>query len=64
MTVIHPEQIEVINDAFTPEAEELAQAKRLVEAFDESSKDSLLVEGVFLDTATVDRYSRLLDRAP
>lgn len=64
MTAIHPAQIGVINDAFTPEATELAQARRLVEAFDESSKDSLLVEGVFLDTATVDRYRRLLERAP
>lgn len=64
MTAIHPGQIETINEAFTPEAEELAQARRLVEAFDESQKDSLLVEGVFLDTATVDRYRRLLERAP
>lgn len=64
MTAIHPGQIETINEAFTPEPEELAQAKRLVEAFDESPKDSLLVEGEFLDTATVDRYRRLLERAP
>ncbi|GAA0256451.1 HpcH/HpaI aldolase/citrate lyase family protein [Haladaptatus pallidirubidus] len=64
MTAIHPAQLAPINEAFTPEAEELAQAKRLVKAFDESEKDSLLVEDVFLDTATVDRYRRLLERAP
>ncbi|MFC7157240.1 HpcH/HpaI aldolase/citrate lyase family protein [Halomarina halobia] len=64
MTAIHPAQLAVINEAFTPEEEELARAERLVEAFDASERDSLLVEGVFLDTATVDRYRRLLDRAP
>lgn len=64
MTAIHPGQLPIINEVFAPDEDELAQARRLVEAFDESEKDSLLVEGVFLDTATVDRYRRLLDRAP
>ena len=63
MTAIHPAQLPVINDVFTPDEAELAQARRLVEAFDGSDRDSLRVEGVFLDTATVDRYRRLLDRA-
>ncbi|AEN07038.1 CoA ester lyase [Halolamina sp.] len=63
MTAIHPAQIPILNDVFTPDEEELAQARRLVEAFDEADSDSLQVEGVFLDTATVDRYRRLLDRA-
>lgn len=63
MTAIHPAQVPVINDVFAPDEAELAQARRLVEAFDESDRDSLRVEGVFLDTATVDRYRRLLERA-
>ncbi len=63
MTAIHPAQAPVINDVFAPDEEELAQARRLIDAFDESDRDSLQVEGVFLDTATVDRYRRLLDRA-
>jgi citrate lyase subunit beta/citryl-CoA lyase len=64
MTAIHPGQLAIINEAFTPPAEEVAQARRLVETFDASEKDSLEVEGVFLDRATVDRYRRLLDRVP
>lgn len=64
MTAIHPAQLSVVNEAFTPPVEEVEQAKRLVEAFDASEKDALEVEGVFLDTATVDRYRRLLERAP
>lgn len=64
MAAIHPEQVPVINDVFTPDQDEVRKARRLVDAFDESEKDSLRVEGVFLDTATVDRYRRLLERAP
>jgi citrate lyase subunit beta/citryl-CoA lyase len=63
MTAIHPDQLPVINEVFTPDEAELAQARTLVAAFDESERDSLLVDGVFLDTATVDRYRRLLERA-
>lgn len=63
MTAIHPAQLSVINDVFAPDEEEVAQARRLVEAYDASDRDSLRVEGVFLDTATVDRYRRVLERA-
>jgi len=64
MTAIHPGQLDAINEAFTPDADAVAQARRLVSAFDDSERDALEVEGVFLDTATVDRYRRLLDRVP
>lgn len=63
MTAIHPSQLPVINDVFTPDEAAVAEARRLVEAFDAAERDSLRVEGVFLDTATVDRYRRLLERA-
>lgn len=63
MTAIHPAQLSVINDAFAPDEAEVAKARRLVEAYDASDRDSLRVEGVFLDTATVDRYRRVIERA-
>lgn len=63
MTAIHPDQLSVINEAFTPDEGVVAEARRLVEAFDAAERDSLRVDGVFLDTATVDRYRRLLERA-
>lgn len=60
MSAIHPRQIATINNVFTPSDERVAQARRLVQAFDESKSDSLLVDGVFLDTATVDRYRNIV----
>ncbi|HNJ47760.1 MAG TPA: HpcH/HpaI aldolase/citrate lyase family protein, partial [Novosphingobium sp.] len=33
MLAIHPAQVEVINKAFTPSEEELAEARAIVEAF-------------------------------
>ena len=60
---IHPDQIAVINDVYTPTRAEIEQATRLVEAFDDAVSDSVVVDGIFLDTAVVDQYRRVLERA-
>jgi citrate lyase subunit beta/citryl-CoA lyase len=47
-TIIHPNQIEACNAAFSPSAEELEQAKRIIAAFDRpenESKGVILVDG-------------------
>lgn len=59
---IHPAQLEVINDVYTPTEEEVEQARHFVETFEESSRNSIVVDGVFLDTAIVDQYRTILDR--
>jgi len=60
MSAIHPSQLDIINNVFTPSEEEIDKARRLVDEYDSSSKNSITVEGVFLDTATVDRYRDIL----
>ncbi|WP_266081120.1 HpcH/HpaI aldolase/citrate lyase family protein [Haladaptatus caseinilyticus] len=59
---IHPAQIEVINEMYTPTPEEVEKAKRFVDTFDSADRDSLVVDGVFLDTAIVDQYRTVLSR--
>lgn len=62
MSAIHPEQIGIINETFTPSEEEVERARELVAEFDASEKDSIAVDGTFLDTATVDRYREVIER--
>lgn len=62
MKAIHPNQLSVINEVFTPTDEEFEKAKAFVTAFDQSDKDSLTVDGTFLDTAVVEQYRDLLAR--
>lgn len=59
---IHPAQTSVINEVFTPTEEEVRQAQRFVEAFEADDRDSLTVDGVFLDTAIVNQYETVLQR--
>jgi citrate lyase subunit beta / citryl-CoA lyase len=50
MLAIHPDQVAVINAAFTPSADELAQAERIVAAFRASPGAGVVgLDGIMLD---------------
>jgi citrate lyase subunit beta/citryl-CoA lyase len=59
---IHPAQVEVLNEVYTPSDEEVRQAEQFVNAFQDAERDSLTVDGVFLDTAIVNQYKTVLRR--
>jgi citrate lyase subunit beta / citryl-CoA lyase len=63
---IHPAQVAVINDVFTPSQEELAHHRRIVEAFDgalESGSASIAVDGRMVDYAVARVAQAVLARA-
>lgn len=59
---IHPAQVEILNEVFTPTEDEVSRAERFVAAFEADDRDSLTVDGVFLDTAIVNQYRTVLQR--
>jgi citrate lyase subunit beta/citryl-CoA lyase len=62
---IHPDQIEPINAAFTPSADDLAWAARVLAAFDEApGKFAVIVDGKVLDRPYYQTVQRMLARAP
>lgn len=61
-TVIHPDQVEVVNETFTPSAEAAERAKRLVDAFEAADVGRTVAEGVFMDEAQVTRYRSVVER--
>jgi len=62
MSAIHPVQLPVINDVFTPDDDAVRRARRLVEAYEAADSDSIRVEGEFLDEATVAHHRTLIKR--
>jgi citrate lyase subunit beta/citryl-CoA lyase len=61
---IHPAQVEPINAAFTPTAEEVAQARQIVEAFAaDPSAGVLSVDGRMVDKPHLTQAQRTLARA-
>lgn len=61
---IHPAQVPVINAAFTPSADEVAEAERIVAAFAAAGDPGVLaLDGVMLDRPHLVRARRTLSRA-
>ncbi|NYD89954.1 HpcH/HpaI aldolase/citrate lyase family protein [Sphingomonas melonis] len=63
MMAIHPTQVAAINAAFTPSAEQVAAAQRIVAAFAASpGAGALQVDGRMVDAPHLKQARRLLDR--
>ena len=63
---IHPAQVPVINDAFTPAAERVEWAKRVLEARDEAEAEGrgvFSVDGEMIDAPLIAQAERVLERA-
>jgi len=60
---IHPGQIETINRVFAPSDDEIAWARRVVDAFEGQSEGVLAVKGTMVDRPVVERARRVLREA-
>lgn len=62
MSAIHPVQLPVINDVFTPDGDAVRRARRLVEAYEAADSNAIRVDSEFLDEATVAHHRTLIER--
>ena len=63
---IHPDQIPIVNEMFTPSAEEVAEATELMEAFEKAEAEGLMVFsflGQMVDVPHLERARKTLERA-
>ena len=61
---IYPPQVDVVNRAFTPSDEEIAFAKRVVDAFEKAEREgssSIQLDGFFIDYPIVYKARKTLD---
>lgn len=64
MMAIHPSQVPVINAAFTPSPEDIAQAQAIVDAFaDNPGAGALQLNGKMIDAPHLKQAQRLLSQA-
>lgn len=63
---IHPAQVDIINEAFSPSAEEIEYARRVVAAFEEAERQgrgSTSLDGKVIDVPVVKRARQVLEVA-
>jgi citrate lyase subunit beta/citryl-CoA lyase len=64
-SVIHPSQVQILNEEFRPSAEEVAHAARVVGAYDKALAEgvgAVTVDGKMIDVPVVERAKLLLQR--
>lgn len=64
--VIHPSQINVVNEVFSPSTEDIERAKKIIQAHEEavlSGRGAVAVEGRMVDKATVRLAEKLMAQA-
>jgi len=64
--VIHPNQVQVTQEAFTPSDDAIAYAKRVVETFESSQKEgkgAYALDGKMIDMPLLKNAQKVLDRA-
>jgi citrate lyase subunit beta/citryl-CoA lyase len=59
-SAIHPAQVPVINEVFSPTPEEVGWARRVLEAFEASGGAATRVDGEMIDVPVAERARRLL----
>ena len=66
MGCVHPRQVPVVHDAYSPSEEEVNKALRIVQAFEEAEKHGLAVVSLgsrMIDPPVVERARRLVEQA-
>ena len=57
---IHPKQIAALNAVFTPSAEEIARAERIVQAFDKADTALVVIDGKLIEKPVLREMRRIL----
>ncbi len=63
---IHPSQIEIVNEAFTPSPEEVEESRELLEAYEQSraeGRGAFTFRGQMVDVPHITRARRILEQA-
>jgi len=62
---IHPAQVAILNEAFTPSAQDIEKARAVIQAFDADPQAGVVnIDGEMFDIPHLTRARRLLARAP
>lgn len=60
---IHPRQVTAVNEAFRPSADELAWARRVVDAYERAQGGAVAIDGAMVDRPVVLRARAMLEQA-
>ena len=60
---IHPNQVDLINQVFSPSLEEITEAKRIVKKSEETNKGAFSLDGKMIDLPIIEKAKKVLEKA-
>ncbi len=61
--VLHPDNVPVVNSVFSPTPEEVANARRVVDAFSDSSTGLIVIDGKLVEKPVLRKMEQILEAA-
>ncbi len=62
-SLIHPNQVEIINQVFAPSLEEITEARRIIKKSEGSSKGAFSLDGKMIDLPIIEKAKKVLEKA-
>lgn len=62
-SLIHPNQVDIVNRVFSPTASEIFQAKRIVKKSEETGKGAFSLDGKMVDLPIIQKAKKVLEKA-
>ena len=62
-SLIHPNQVDIVNDIFSPSSSEILEAKRIIKKSEETNKGAFSLDGKMIDLPIIEKAKKVLDRA-
>jgi len=57
---IHPKQIEILNDVFTPNPDAIAKARRIIKAFEDADTGLVVIDGKLIEKPVLREMHRII----
>jgi len=62
-SLIHPNQVEIVNEVFSPTSREIFEAKRIIKKSEESDKGAFSLDGKMIDLPIIEKAKKVLNKA-
>ena len=62
-SLIHPNQVDIVNEVFSPTSSEIFEAKRIIKKSEEASKGAFSLDGKMIDLPIIEKAKKVLEKA-
>ena len=62
-SLIHPNQVDIVNDVFSPSAEDIFQARRIIKKSEEVNVGAFSLDGKMVDLPIIEKAKKVLEKA-